>query len=153
MRWLFIFWVFNFTISTSSFSQTKPDFLGVWEIYKVDVGDAYVDQQEERVSESYRNKFRGHQDSALAINLFMGTLKNLIGMEYHFKENEEMTQYNPNNRKTRSGKYSYANHIIKASITHMVEEYKIISVNKTAMVLEIKIGDANTAQVYLKHRS
>jgi len=64
-----------------------------------------------------------------------------------------MTQYNPNNRKTTSGKYLYANHIIRASITHTVEEYKIISVNKTAMVLEIKIGDANTAQVYLKHRS
>lgn len=153
MRRLFVFCILNLGVLTSSFSQSKPDFLGVWEIYKVDVGDAYVDQKEERVSETYRNKLKGQKDSALTINLFMGTLKNLMGMEYHFKENEEMSQYNPNNRKTRNGKYSYANHIIKASITHTVEEYKIVFLDKTSMVLEIKLSDTTKAQVYLKHRS
>lgn len=134
-------------------AQTIQDVLGIWEIYKVDIGDVSVDEKGTHISTQFTDKLIGQKDSALSVNLLVGTLKNLLGMEYSFKVNDELSQYNPSNRKIRKGKYSYNNKMIKAVINNITEEYKIISVDKKYLILEIHINEATNAEVYLINRS
>lgn len=136
-----------------SFSQSKSEILGRWEIVKVDIGEVWVDKNNQFVSKPYCDRFIGKKDSALAINLMMGAIKNMIGMEYNFKNETELTEYNPNSRQMKNGKYSYINNIIKATINSIIEEYKIISLDKESMVLEIGVNNSDKAKVYLTKRS
>ncbi|HTF81412.1 MAG TPA: hypothetical protein VL947_06800 [Cytophagales bacterium] len=153
MKRLFVVLVFVVSCVSTCYSQSKLEILGRWEIYKIDMGDMYVDEHKEYVSDTFSNKLKGKKDSALSINLLLGTLKNLMGVEYNFKPNEEVSQYNPNSRVMRNGKYKLIKEIIKTTISNVVEDYKIVSLNKEHMVLEIKIADATKAQIYLKNRS
>jgi hypothetical protein len=136
--------------SLAVFGQDKSKILGNWVIYKVDIGEICIDQDKETIEKSFTDKYRGLRDSALSVNMVVGTLKNLIGTEYNFRSDNTFSQFNHNSRKIKEGEYKYVAKSIWATISNTKQEYLVLNCENDKLVLQLEVSVTVKAKVTMR---